>query len=497
MIEEGWERFFDDKEQHYYLYNAATQESKWEEGGVNPQESEEAWKGGVRWGGAGEGWQRGDSQDVTDAGVRGRSGEQQQQQEEDHHHQEEEDDDEEEGSSGGGGGGGEEALREEFAPRSTQPGLPRVTGDPRQDESTAAQQVRFAFSVEEGEADLEDPRTDDEERLMPPPRWRMRYDLVKKDTANILRWYNCCFFFHACACEAPFAAAEALVHGAALLFVAGLMGAGAALVYLAEPRKNTTDASGAALGQDETLSGYMFSIVRRWGREGLLFMASAASLVLCPCSACAIYRGFSAEEEDEWNLSPLPTLLGAVDPRRFGTFVFGQGSDAGNVDLPEDIKLSGASHTSAISGSGAGGVLQFSSLSTPDLSSTLGAPQLGCMDSWTGDVLFPPRRIRSILPPICLQIFNSFFMAEELSDDATNGLSTRHQQLPTDEVGDNDETGTNHGGHGGGGGSNTRDVSKGAFTSRSTYIDTSSDSSGDDTDDEEEGQAATTDMSFV
>ena len=55
MIEEGWERFFDDKEQHYYLYNAATQESKWEEGGVNPQESEEAWKGGVRWGGAGEG----------------------------------------------------------------------------------------------------------------------------------------------------------------------------------------------------------------------------------------------------------------------------------------------------------------------------------------------------------------------------------------------------------------------------------------------------------
>ena len=88
-------------------------------------------------------------------------------------------------------------------------------------------------------------------------------------------------------------------------------------------------------------------------------------------------------------------------------------------------------------------------------------------------------------------------MAEELSDDATNGLSTRHQQLPTDEVGDDDETGTDHGGHGGGGGSNTRDVSKGAFTSRSTYIDTSSDSSGDDTDDEEEGQAATTDMSFV
>jgi hypothetical protein len=352
----SWERYWDAKQEHFFLFNATTQESKWEE--VNPQEGREGRHG----------WATVNANHTL--------------------------------------------ILSRWQP------VPEGDDNARREAEHTAQVAFDALdraAVSHG-INAEETVEDDEAQLLAPTRWQMRYELVKQDTANILQWYNCCFFFHACACEAPLAAVEAIVHGTALLLLAGLTGAATALVYLAEPRR----VASRDFGQDEALSAYMLQFVRRWGREGLLFAASAASLLFFPCSACFVYRGFSAEEEDEWNLSPLPTFLGGVDPRRFCTFAFGQGSSAGNVDLPQDLLITRTRTASAvIAGSGAAGVLQFSSSLPQHKYVPFGAPKLGCMDNWAGDVLFPPRRLRSMLPPACLEIFDSILNGHQrvLSDD--------------------------------------------------------------------------------
>jgi hypothetical protein len=63
-------------------------------------------------------------------------------------------------------------------------------------------------------------------------------------------------------------------------------------------------------------------------REALLSLVAMLTL-LVPCAACLPYRGFDSEEE--WELRPLPTVLGWIDVRRLCVFSYGQGNTAGNV----------------------------------------------------------------------------------------------------------------------------------------------------------------------
>lgn len=74
-----------------------------------------------------------------------------------------------------------------------------------------------------------------------------------------------------------------------------------------------------------------------YGREILLTSAAMLTLLM-PGAILFVYRHYSYETE--WELRPIPTVLGNVDARRFGTITFSSGSMAIN---------SGAS-TSSISG---------------------------------------------------------------------------------------------------------------------------------------------------
>lgn len=69
----------------------------------------------------------------------------------------------------------------------------------------------------------------------------------------------------------------------------------------------------------------------RYFRESVLFFVSALSLLI-PCSSLFIYRSI-----DEQTIRPLPTLLGAVDPRRFWAFHLGRASLVVRHDRTETL----------------------------------------------------------------------------------------------------------------------------------------------------------------
>lgn len=158
--------------------------------------------------------------------------------------------------------------------------------------------------------------------------------------------YSWCLYCHSCLCEAPFAVAEGVVRfglhttGALFCCVQGTLiglvegtgsgqGGGTAAAAMS--------GSGAVSGDDDASGGSMSGVVleraRLWCKEGVVSLAASVSL-LVPCCACYVYRKFDADA-DEWELSPIPTLCGSVDPRRFCTFAFGQGADASNIVVDE------------------------------------------------------------------------------------------------------------------------------------------------------------------
>ena len=158
-------------------------------------------------------------------------------------------------------------------------------------------------SEEEGEEDVgaEEASADDDEgaAILSESRDAQRYQRVHDETEPFMRCYTACFFGHSFLCEAPLAVAEGLVRAA------GSLAAAAALAPLNRPR------------------------ARLYLREAALFGAGALTLAV-PCAIQAAYADFSTDN-DAWDLRPLPTVCGWVDPRRFCVLSLGQGAAARNA----------------------------------------------------------------------------------------------------------------------------------------------------------------------
>uniref|UniRef100_A0A7S2RB02 WW domain-containing protein n=1 Tax=Rhizochromulina marina TaxID=1034831 RepID=A0A7S2RB02_9STRA len=321
-----WERFFDDAQQHWYWYNHATGESAWDEEPQQQQQQHPASQDhglrgspGERGGHAvpsnfpesSEEWSRkGDAldrpQEVT-------------------------------GSPGLQVG----SARREAAQFSwLSPSTAKMLGDPE-----PGQELRRRLDREEVNEER-DPEEDLEEAdgMLESSRSRAKYEEVLQQTAPIFWWYRCCFYFHACCCEAPLAVAEAVCRAIVYLFAASFILVVSGMYYLAEASSTTTE--------DEPLWLLSFRHSQALAREALLLLAGGSSLLI-PCCSFFVYRDFRPEADD-WQLSPLPTVLGSVDPRRFVAFSLGQGGDASNVTVAREDQS---------------------------------------MDQWTGAVLHPPRRI--------------------------------------------------------------------------------------------------------
>jgi len=162
-------------------------------------------------------------------------------------------------------------------------------------------------------------------------RGEARVQQVEAKTKHVMWTFCLCFMFHGCCCEGPAAAVEGVLRG--------LWYCGAGITGMARAMRMRSAAAGAAARH-----GTAEAFARL--REGVLFLAAAVTLFV-PCCALGIYRRFSTE--GDWELGPIWTLAGRVDPRRFHVFNRGQTEWAAN-----------AGYTAA-----------------------------DCMDDWPGQVLYP------------------------------------------------------------------------------------------------------------
>ncbi|CAM9467444.1 unnamed protein product [Chrysoparadoxa australica] len=129
---------------------------------------------------------------------------------------------------------------------------------------------------------------------------------VAAATEPAIRAYRRAVFCHACCCEAPLAIAEGCVRAPLYCVGSAWLGFLGLLATKEEHRKRLRTERHLCL------------------REGVLFLCAACALAL-PCSAFRIYRDFDPEEP--WDIKPIPTGCGLVDPRRFFTYTYGQAGE--------------------------------------------------------------------------------------------------------------------------------------------------------------------------
>jgi len=123
------------------------------------------------------------------------------------------------------------------------------------------------------------------------------------DTQGALNSHMRCLLVNACLCEAPLAAIEGLCRTAAFSLLVAI-----SLLFAAF-----------------TMDALWVRRAKACAREALLTLAATFSL-LVPFIVCFVYRRFDGDED--WDLAPLPTVLGWVDAQRFTTFALGGGSYA-------------------------------------------------------------------------------------------------------------------------------------------------------------------------
>ena len=126
---------------------------------------------------------------------------------------------------------------------------------------------------------------------------------VFAETEMAMQSQRRCLFVNACLCECPLAILEGVVRAA--LFA----GVGAVLLFAAAC----------------TCDKLWVLHAKQCAREAVLTLAAVLSLLI-PFMVCFVYRRY--DDEEDWDLSPLPTLLGWVDTQRFMAFSFGGGSNA-------------------------------------------------------------------------------------------------------------------------------------------------------------------------
>lgn len=124
---------------------------------------------------------------------------------------------------------------------------------------------------------------------------------VAADTQGSLNAHWRCVLINACLCEAPLAVVEALCRAA----VFGVFACALLII--------------AACTYDWT----WVERSKACAREAVLTLAAGLSLAV-PCVVCFAYRRY--DNDEDWDLAPLPTILGWVDAQRFASFVLGGGS---------------------------------------------------------------------------------------------------------------------------------------------------------------------------
>lgn len=144
------------------------------------------------------------------------------------------------------------------------------------------------------------------------------------------RMFGGFLLLHACLCEAPLAVVEGLLRGPLYLAAAAWV----AIVAL-------VGASGHAEQRAE-LSRHAAALAR----EGILLLCASLTLAVPFSTTCTVYGEVADRGDDDWDVGPVPTLLGAVDPLRFFVFAFGQAGEFAANGRPEPLHQTDSPHLS-------------------------------------------------------------------------------------------------------------------------------------------------------
>lgn len=149
---------------------------------------------------------------------------------------------------------------------------------------------------------------------------------VYQRTENAIRAYTYCFIAHAILIEAPLASVEGCVRGIlGTLVVIVLFSMGVFFWMLSLCGQPCIDPESARMISRSLMARSLVLSV-----ENILSLAAALSMTI-PFMILVVYREFNGV--DDWNLNPIPTVLGWVDPRRLAVLTLGQGSSASNVEF--------------------------------------------------------------------------------------------------------------------------------------------------------------------
>ena len=186
------------------------------------------------------------------------------------------------------------------------------------------------------------------------PEQKIIYD----KTRRAIIWGSRCLYINAFFVEGPLCVIEGILR-VTLLLVIGLIMLIASFFVL------------------KWLKRYAILFIK----ESLISLSALISLILLPGSVLCIYRWYN--DDNDWDLAPIPTFIGWVDARRFITFTHGNGSLAKNVKV-KDKKKDKVKKKS----------------NDNDIHSNLLAIDHKCQDSCNKIIIFAPRVITSTFSKI-------------------------------------------------------------------------------------------------
>lgn len=175
-------------------------------------------------------------------------------------------------------------------------------------------------------------------------------DRVVADTESRIRNHVRCMYCTACLFEGPCAFLETIVRS--FIFLIGTLVCALLAILIASSK------------------AYYVGQAKKLLRETIICAAAALSLALIPCVPCAVYRYY--KEDANWDLAPIPSVVGWVDTRRYMAFCYGGGSMAQTTENSINQNK----------------LLDFHMKSS--------------LDSWPGSILFSPRKVSST----CTHILN-------------------------------------------------------------------------------------------
>lgn len=144
---------------------------------------------------------------------------------------------------------------------------------------------------------------------------------TKSSTPDNHRAFVWCIQLHGCLCEAPLAVLEGIIRAPCYFLAAAWVSTVGRVGASAPAQRENRD---RLLGQAQALA-----------REGALLLAACLTLALPCVTYFTIYA--NARDENVWDVRPVPTILGSVDPLRFFVFTHGQAGELAANGRPEPL----------------------------------------------------------------------------------------------------------------------------------------------------------------